>query len=48
MKKNNVIGLLGFVGTALGLVANVVSNMAGDKAMKEEVAKQVAEALKNK
>lgn len=48
MKKVNMVSLLGLAGTALGLVANVVSGIASDKAMKEEVAKQVAEALKSK
>lgn len=41
----NIVKVASIVGTVLGLAGSLVSGWAGSRAMKDEVAKQVAEAL---
>ena len=43
--KGQVLKILGFVGILLGFGSTIVSNIASEKTMKEEVAKEVAKAL---
>lgn len=43
--KINIVKVASVVGTVLGLAGTLVSGWAGQRAMQNEVAKQVAEAL---
>lgn len=48
-KAMNKLKILGFIGMVLGFGGTIVTSIANEKTMKNEVAKQVAEAsLKNK
>lgn len=45
LQKINVKTILSFTGMVLGVASTIVSGMASQKSMKEEVAKEVAKAL---
>lgn len=47
LNKITITTILKVSGSVLGLAASIVGGIASEKLMKEEVAKQVAEALKN-
>lgn len=48
MKKDNVVKIIGVVGTVLGLGATLLNNYSNDQNMKKTVAEEVAKALANK
>lgn len=45
--KIDLVKVLGLTGTALGIVATLVSNIAQKKQMQETITKEVAKALEN-
>lgn len=48
MKKFDVVGLIGIVGTVLGIAGTVVSSIATNKKMDATIQKEVAKALEKK
>ena len=48
MKKDNVVKIIGIVGTVLGLGATLLNNYSNDQNMKKTVAEEVAKALADK
>ena len=48
LQKIGLKTVLSITGAALSIASTVISGVASQKAMKEEVAKEVAKALRNK
>ena len=47
MKKIDIVKVVNIVGTVLGIASTLLSGWAGQKATKDTIAEQVAEALAN-
>lgn len=45
MKKNNIIKILGYVASIVGIGANLISEYVNDKKMDEKIEEKVNEAL---
>lgn len=48
MKKIDIVGIIGIVGTVLGIAGTVVSGIASNKKMDATIQKEVAKALAEK
>ena len=44
---NNIVKIIGYAGTLLGIGATLLSNWSGEKIMDDKIKKAVNEALKN-
>lgn len=45
--KSNVINIIGFAATAIGMGATIISNWVSEKQMEAKIAEKVSEALAN-